>query len=763
MNNLRSFFGKAKEKIGDKIWDWGNFKSTENFPVSKNLLDWVIGQDHAMEECKLCLDEWMHKLKGLKKRKWWRLWAKPKLEKPCGKDQLSPAPSLFLLGDAGTGKSLIGRALASHLTFLCKKFKIPLYDIICWKNEVIPSEPRISMVPSPQGKEIVNKLRKKSLKKNRFSKWSFRLLQGGMIGFGLIMIGFVLYHLINNWMFPNPIVYYTDYGVSLIPKIPDNYTMSFAKYIEEQGLLTFGEYWSGNGGFLNYFINGLVTNAQILYLGIASLSMGAMLFIFKHIIGRFGGTKKGIGGAESLDSPKLIVDNSGGKAPFIDATGHGSSQLFGSIAWDPLQTGGLGTPEHQRVSAGEVHRAFMGILYIDEIKNLSPREAVTLLTVLEDGQLPIALRSHGSVSGDTAAMSVATEPVPCLNFLVAAGNLDSVPLIHFALMDRIQGYGKVVYMNNDMPNTVKNRRKYIQFIAQEIQRFDLLPFSREACIEIIEESRRKSGKNNKLSCLFRPMISILKTSSILALNEGLGIVESKHVKEAINEHCKTIEEQVLDRFVSDSNEYKIVNPNANSMVGQIYGLAVTLAPTSTAKIGTVLPIRSSMLKLKKGSRGSFVVTGVSQTEGSWINNSTLKVAHVISQLWKISTPLKIHIDFAQAINIDGPSAGVAMILTLLSILENKPIKQDVAVTGEINIAIPLKENKKRWKPNEVIVTPVGGIRDKILAAQKMGFKKVLIPKLNAEKNIRESDYTIKIVGCTTLADYIKEIFDGKST
>ena len=118
------------------------------------------------------------------------------------------------------------------------------------------------------------------------------------------------------------------------------------------------------------------------------------------------GGAKGIGGAKSSKVPKLIVDNSKKVAPFIDATGHGSAQLFGSIAWDPFQTGGMGTPEHQRVTAGGVHRAHQGILYIDEVKNMAPDEAITLLTVLEDGQLPITMRSRLGGASGTAAMAV---------------------------------------------------------------------------------------------------------------------------------------------------------------------------------------------------------------------------------------------------------------------------------------------------------------------------------------------------------------------
>jgi len=108
-----------------------------------------------------------------------------------------------------------------------------------------------------------------------------------------------------------------------------------------------------------------------------------------------------------------------------------------------------------------------------------------------------------------------------MTFLVGAGNFDSIPQIHPALMDRITGYGKVVRMSNDMDNTLEHRRNYVQFISQEIKRFHFPPFSKEACIEIINEGRRKSNKRNALTTKFRPLISIIKTAATLAIDEPL--------------------------------------------------------------------------------------------------------------------------------------------------------------------------------------------------------------------------------------------------
>jgi hypothetical protein len=103
-------------------------------------------------------------------------------------------------------------------------------------------------------------------------------------------------------------------------------------------------------------------------------------------------------------------------------------------------------------------------------------------------------------------------------------------------------------------NTVENRRKYVQFIAQEVNRFNLIPFSREACEEIIDEGRRRSNKRDALSTKFRPLISILKTAGTLAMNEGAELVEAKHVKEAIENHCKTIQRQILEHQLNEKRQ-----------------------------------------------------------------------------------------------------------------------------------------------------------------------------------------------------------------
>jgi len=100
--------------------------------------------------------------------------------------------------------------------------------------------------------------------------------------------------------------------------------------------------------------------------------------------------------------------------------------------------------------------------------------------------------------------------------------------------------------------------------------------------------------------------------------------------------------------------------------------------------------------------------------------------------------IHIHVP-AGAVPKDGPSAGVAMFTALASLMLNKPVRPDVAMTGEITL--------------RGLVLPIGGLKEKTLAAKRAGIKQVIVPKRN-EKDMpdipEEVRQTIKFSFVSTI-------------
>tara|TARA_B110000977_G_scaffold201162_1_gene294480 strand:+ start:17205 stop:18479 length:1275 start_codon:yes stop_codon:yes gene_type:complete len=111
----------------------------------------------------------------------------------------------------------------------------------------------------------------------------------------------------------------------------------------------------------------------------------------------------------------------------------------------------------------------------------------------------------------------------------------------------------------------------------------------------------------------------------------------------------------------------------------------------------------------------------------------------------------VHIHLPQgAIPKDGPSAGVTMCTALVSLFSGRPVRGDVAMTGEVSL--------------RGLVLPVGGLKEKLIAAHQNGIKKVLIPArcmVDVEHEVPEgTKRALEIVPCTTMADVLQHAFEG---
>ncbi|MCL1905104.1 MAG: ATP-binding protein, partial [Methanomassiliicoccaceae archaeon] len=178
--------------------------------------------------------------------------------------------------------------------------------------------------------------------------------------------------------------------------------------------------------------------------------------------------------------------------PFVLATGASETELLGDVRHDPY--GGhanLGTPAYERVVAGAIHEAHEGVLFIDEISHLGNLQRF-ILTAMQDHKFPIAGRNPQS-----AGASVKVDSVPCDFILVAACNIQDLENILSPLRSRIIGGGYEVLIDTAMPDTPKNRGKYAQFVAQEIQMDGRIPHATIKAVEmIVNEGRTRAKADN---------------------------------------------------------------------------------------------------------------------------------------------------------------------------------------------------------------------------------------------------------------------------
>ena len=183
--------------------------------------------------------------------------------------------------------------------------------------------------------------------------------------------------------------------------------------------------------------------------------------------------------------------------PFVLATGASETELLGDVRHDPY--GGhekLGTPSYERVTAGSVHEAHEGVLFVDEISHLGNLQRY-ILTAMQEKKFPIVGRNPQS-----AGASVKVDNVPCDFILVAACNIQYLENILSPLRSRIIGGGYEVLVDTAMPDTSHNRAKYAQFVAQEVMMDGHIPHATiEAVESIISEGRVRAKSDNQTNSL----------------------------------------------------------------------------------------------------------------------------------------------------------------------------------------------------------------------------------------------------------------------
>ncbi len=474
----------------------------------------------------------------------------------------------------------------------------------------------------------------------------------------------------------------------------------------------------------------MLNNFTIAWIAILGAMLVVMLF-------RTPGQQR----TETAIIPKLLVGHDpGDMPPFVDATGTHAGALLGDVRHDPFQSGGLETPSHDRLEAGDIHKANKGVLYIDEINLLKMESQQALLTAMQEKKMSITGQSERS-----SGALVKSEPVPCDFILVCAGNMDAIQGMHPALRSRIRGYGYEVYMRNTMPDTDENRDCITRFVAQEVRKDGKIPhFDKYAVAEILREAQRRSGRKGELTLRMRELGGLIRVSGDMAIGREAKVVTSDDVVMA-RRVARSLEQQIADRYIENSKAYEMFNTSGEA-VGMINGLAALNASSNMAEYsGIVLPIVAevSPSQVKKG--GHIVATG---QLGTIAKEAVDNISAVIKKYTMTNlSDSDIHLQYIGTYDgVEGDSASITMATVIISALENIPIRQDLAMTGSLSV---------RGK-----VLPVGGVTAKLEAAAASGIKVALIPEENARDVMIENRFydTMDIYTVENLRDVFEYAF-----
>ncbi len=327
-------------------------------------------------------------------------------------------------------------------------------------------------------------------------------------------------------------------------------------------------------------------------------------------------------------------------------------------------------------------------------------------------------------------------------FIATANDVGRIPA---PLRDRMEFIGLNSYTPKEKFEIAK---RYL--IPQELKKHALkhreFSISDKALKMLIDEYTREAGVRN----LRRRIAGLMRKGARQLLEDT--------TKESISITRKNLEKY------TDKKVFEISQVDSKPQVGIVSGLAWT------AVGGDVLTIEAIKIKGKgalqlTGSLGDVMKESVRIAHSVvkiLIDNGDLPISpsiiphsakereeRIIVDASEVYKRYDLHIHVPEgATPKDGPSAGIAMVSAIASILSGQKIDNKVAMTGEVTLTGK--------------VLPIGGLKEKLIAAYKAGVKKALIPMKNYERDLNdipdEVKDNIEIIGVSRIEEVLKEIF-----
>lgn len=223
-----------------------------------------------------------------------------------------------------------------------------------------------------------------------------------------------------------------------------------------------------------------------------------------------------------------------------------------------------------------------------------------------------------------------------------------------------------------------------------------------------------------------------RATRLLADAHGVALYGGAHAQDGVLVTKAHMQEVIQSARLSS---YVGTKASATKEVGRVLGLGVS------GYLGSVLEIEAVAFPSKEPRKG---LVRFNDTAGSMAKDSVFNAASVFRALTgEELNNYDVHVNVVGGGNIDGPSAGVAILTAIISAVKGLPVPQDIAVTGEISI---------RGK-----VKAVGGLHPKIYGAKQAGIRTVYIPSENWD-SISQVTEGVEVVPITHVSEFLRAIF-----
>ena len=312
-------------------------------------------------------------------------------------------------------------------------------------------------------------------------------------------------------------------------------------------------------------------------------------------------------------------------------------------------------------------------------------------------------------------------------FIATANDLSTLsrPLIDRMEIIEVGSYTETEKLHIAKEHLVKKQIKKNGLLIKDIT------FSDKAIKKIITEYTRESGVRNlerQIAKICRKAVKQLYEKGLFDENGERITVSKNEVQDEKNGKSeKIIPVKITDKNLKEylgKEKYRQDKKNKKPEVGIVRGLAWTSVGGDTLEIEVNITPGKGGIKLT-GNMGD-VMKESAQLAVTYVKGITASGKYKIKENAFADSDIHLHIPEG-AVPKDGPSAGITMATAVLSAFTEIPVLPDVAMTGEITL---------RGR-----VLPIGGLKEKLMAANNAGMKKVLVPSDN-ENDVEELDKEI---------------------